>query len=169
MELPLHRSKTDLVNLPRNSVPNIASVLREEIVRISRRGTRAQIEATKKAAAQHRHDIAELKRQVALLQRQIKFIAKRVSSSPGTAASEAAGTKLRFVAKGLRSHRNRLGLSAGDFGRLVGASANSVYAWETGKSVPRRAQLARIAAIRVLGKREALARLKAAGARPRGG
>jgi DNA-binding XRE family transcriptional regulator len=169
MELPLHRSKTDLVNLPRNSVPNIASVLREEIVRISRRGTRAQIEATKKAAAQHRHDIAELKRQVALLQRQVKFIAKRVSSPPGTAASETAGTKLRFVAKGLRSHRNRLALSAGDFGRLVGASANSVYAWETGKSVPRRAQLARIAAIRVLGKREALARLKAAGARPRGG
>jgi DNA-binding transcriptional regulator YiaG len=65
------------------------------------------------------------------------------------------------VAKGLKSHRARLGLSAADFGKLVGVSGKSVYAWESGSSAPRRAQLARIAAVRALGKREAARHLKA--------
>ena len=46
--------------------------------------------------------------------------------------------------------------------QLLGASALSVYKWESGKAHPRAAQLERIASIRQLGKREALARLTAA-------
>lgn len=139
---------------------NIASVFRQEIFRISRKESRNQIGITKKAVAQHRRDIAALKRQVALLERQVKFLAKR-ASPPSVAATppEATAPKLRFVAKGLRAHRSRLGLSAADFGRLMGVSANSVYAWETGRSVPRRGQLTKIAAIRTLGKREVLRHL----------
>jgi transcriptional regulator with XRE-family HTH domain len=56
----------------------------------------------------------------------------------------------------------RLGLSAGDFGKLVGVSANSVYAWESGSTIPRREQLAKIAALRAVGKLEAAKRLEAA-------
>ena len=142
-------------------MPNIASVLREEILRLSRKETRGQTAATKKAAAQHRRDIAALKRQVVWLQRQVNLLLKRVSKvDPSPAHAEAAAkTRLRFVAKGLRSHRTRLGLSAGEFGRLVGASANSVYAWETGKTVPRREQVTKIAMVRAMGKREAAGRL----------
>jgi DNA-binding transcriptional regulator YiaG len=44
-------------------------------------------------------------------------------------------------------------------GALVGVSAQTVYNWEAGKSRPRQQQLAAIAAIRKLGKREAQARL----------
>jgi DNA-binding XRE family transcriptional regulator len=139
-------------------VPNIAIALREEIVRISRKEIRGQIGSTKKAATQHRREIAALKRQVALLERQLKFLVKRTTSSSAPTAPEA-GTKLRFVAKGLRSHRNRLGLSAADFGKLAGVTAHTIYAWEAEKSVPRRGQLAKIAAIRALGKREALQRV----------
>lgn len=141
-------------------MPNIAIAFREEIVRISRKEARSQIRFTKKAAIQHRREIAALKRQVALLERRLKFLVKRSASSSVPTSSEA-NTKLRFVAKGLRSHRNRLGLSANDFGQLAGVSANTVYAWEAGKSAPRREQLAKIAAIRALGKREALQRLGA--------
>jgi hypothetical protein len=43
-------------------MPNIASVLREEILRFAREETRNENAATKKAAAQHRRDIAALKR-----------------------------------------------------------------------------------------------------------
>jgi len=90
---------------------------------------------------------------------------KRGSRNDAAASASAAssGTKLRFVAKGLQSHRARLGLSAGDFGKLVGASANSVYAWETGRTAPRREQVAKIAAVRMMGKREAARKLKAIG------
>ncbi len=52
-------------------MPNIGTVLREEIARLSRKEGRNQFSATKKATAQHRRDIAGLKRQVAQLQRQV--------------------------------------------------------------------------------------------------
>jgi len=144
-------------------MPNIGSLLREEIVRLSRRETRGQVAVTKKATAQHRREIAALKRQVAALERQVRMLARRSQKAVTAPAAPAGGDKLRFVAKGLRSHRARLGLSASDFGRLVGASANSIYAWESGKTSPRRDQVAKIAAIRVLGKREAVQRLQAVG------
>lgn len=146
-------------------MPNIASVLREEILRLSRKETRSQTIPTKKAASQHRRDIAALKRQVVELQRQVILLLRRASTgAPSTLnAKDADGSsKLRFVAKGLRSHRERLGLSASDFGKLVGASGQSVYAWETGKTVPRREQVAKIAVVRAMGKREAMQRLEAA-------
>jgi len=146
-------------------MPNIANVLREEILRLARKENRSQNATTKKLAAQHRRDIASLKRQVAGLQRTVNVLSKSASrSAPTAAASKAASNaKLRFVAKGLRSHRARLGLSAGEFGKLIGASANSVYAWETGRTAPRREQLAKIAAVRLMGKRAAARELKASG------
>ena len=73
---------------------------------------------------------------------------------------------MRFVAKGLRSLRTRLGLSAGDFGTLAGVSGQSIYNWESGKAVPRKSQLAALASLRALGKREAAARLEAATSAP---
>ena len=53
----------------------------------------------------------------------------------------------------------QLGLSAADYGRLVGVSALTIYNWESGKSRPRRAQFAAIVAVRGIGKREAADRL----------
>ena len=60
---------------------------------------------------------------------------------------------------GLKTHRAKLGLSAKDYGTLVGVSGLTVYHWEAGKSKPRKKQLAALAAVRGMGKREALARL----------
>jgi DNA-binding transcriptional regulator YiaG len=45
---------------------------------------------------------------------------------------------------------------------LIGASGQSVYKWEEGKSRPRQKNLTAIAAIRSIGKKEALARLQQA-------
>jgi DNA-binding transcriptional regulator YiaG len=145
-------------------MPNIAAVLREEISRLSRKETRSQTDPVKKAAAQHRRDIALLKRQVAQLERQVKVLARKTSGTTGTAASETEAKRVRFVAKGLRSQRKRLDLSAGGFGQLIGVSAQSIYNWERGSAYPRAQQLARIAALRGIGKREAHARLKAVAA-----
>jgi DNA-binding transcriptional regulator YiaG len=69
------------------------------------------------------------------------------------------------VAKGLHSHRARLGLSAKDYGRLAGVSAQTIYSWERRKSVPRAQQRASLAAVRGLGKREARTRLEALSSR----
>lgn len=142
-------------------MPNIATLLKSEIARLSRKEVRSLVEPTKKVAAQHRRYIAELHREVSELKSEVARLRKRVGANP-PATQEAAATdaKLRWVAKGFRSHRNRLGLSAAEYGKLIGVSAQSVYNWEREVAVPRRAQLARIAALRNIGKREAIERLE---------
>jgi DNA-binding transcriptional regulator YiaG len=142
-------------------VANIGTVLRKEISKLSRREGRSLIDPTKKITAQHRRDIAALKRQVALLERQVKLVSRKVLGPPPAASSDQSAAKsVRFVAKGLRSQRNRLGLSAAEFGKLLGVSAQSVYNWERELAHPRSEQLARLASLRGIGKREAAERLK---------
>ena len=142
---------------------NLASLLNEQIRRLARRETRAQTQKTRRLTAQHRRDLAALKRQVASLARAIAFLEKqerrRVASPP--APQDAKG--VRFSARSVKAQRARLGLSAKYFGRLVGVSALTVYSWESGKSRPRKKQLAALAAVRRLGKREARKRLEMIG------
>ena len=61
----------------------------------------------------------------------------------------------RFSAKGLATQRRRLALSAHDCGLLLGASGQSVYNWEDGKSRPGRSFLIAIAALKSLTKKQA--------------
>ena len=60
--------------------------------------------------------------------------------------------------------RERLGLSAEDFGKLLGVSAQSIYNWEHEKARPRAEQLGKVATLRGIGKREAKVRLDQVGA-----
>jgi DNA-binding transcriptional regulator YiaG len=138
-------------------MPNIGAVLKAEITRLSRKEVKSQIEATKNAAVQHRRFIAELRREVARLQKQVAALQKtRAASAPETRAT----TPSRFSAKGLRSHRQRLGLSAEDYGRLVGVSAQSIYNWERQAAAPRESQKTKLAALRRVGSRAARAYLE---------
>ncbi len=146
-------------------MPNIGAMLKQEIARLSRREVRAHGQATKKASAQHRKHIAALRRQVAKLERQVALLQRRVLGASPVAQATSPKQKVRFVAKGLKSQRSRLGLSAADYGRLVGVSAQSVYNWELGHASPRADQVKAIAALRGIGKREAKARLEQVGAK----
>lgn len=137
-------------------MPNLSTILKGEITRLARKEIKAAVDPVRKANAGQRKEIAELKRQVAALQRDLKASLKpsKVAKQEGEAP---AGT--RFSAKGLKSLRAKLGLSAAEFGLLVGASGQSIYKWETGKGVPRASQLPALAAVRGIGKREAAKRL----------
>jgi DNA-binding transcriptional regulator YiaG len=73
---------------------------------------------------------------------------------------EPQGTPRRFSASRLAGQRSKLGLSAADFGALLGVSGQSIYKWEHGEARPRARQLESIAALRGVGKREAAARLE---------
>lgn len=137
---------------------NLSSVLKSEITRLARKEINASVAPLRKSNAAYRRQIAELKRQLAALQRDLKASTK--ASRAPTAGSNEARTK-RFSTKGLKALRARLGLSAADFGQLVGASGQSIYNWESGKAVPRANQQAALAAVRGLGKREAARRLEA--------
>lgn len=144
---------------------SFADQLKSEIARIARKELRAENKALKKSNAQYRADIAGLKRRLTELERAVARVVKGAgqSSGRGKAAAEDAPSApgLRFRVTGFANLRKKLGLSAAEMGQLIGVSAQSIYHWETGKARPRASQLAAIAAVRKLGKREVTARLSA--------
>ena len=147
------------------TMPNIATVLKSEIARVARKEVRAETQGLKNAIAPFRAQIAELKRKTRELELQIRRLGRVTARAASAAPAEDEGGErnLRFSAKGLATQRKRLGLSAQAFGALIGASGQSVYKWEEGKTRPRAKHLPRIAELRGIGKKEAAARLAALG------
>ena len=147
-------------------MPNIATVLKAEISRLARKEVRDEVDGLRKTSAVQRSEIAALKRRLQALEGVIKRLSKAppAASAQRQAASndEDAENGLRFRASGMAANRKRLGLSAADFGLLVGATGQSVYAWESGKAKPRQQAVAAIAALRGIGKREVAERLATA-------
>ena len=160
---------------------NLASTLKDEIGRIARSEIRKQTAGTAKAVSQGQRDVAALKRQIEDLQNKLSSLraqdapqpkaGKKTSSRKAAtkkkaarAASSGSGQKSprsRFSVKGLKAHRERLGLSADNYGKLIGVSGLSIYNWEQEKARPRESSIAAMMAIRGIGKREVAERLKA--------
>ena len=149
-------------------MPNLATTIKDEIRRLAKREITVATQATKRAVAQYRRDIANLKRLVQVHQKEIGFLKaqerKRLSQPKAT---DEPVEGVRFSARSARAQRQRLGLSAEDFGKLVGVSSMTVYNWEHGKGRPKDARLAAFAALRSLGKREAVKKLEMLAGRPR--
>jgi len=140
-------------------MPNFASALKDEIVRLARKELRLETENLKKASSAHRSELAALKKRVTALEKQLGHVTKKAGkAAPVVAPDESA--PVRFSPKGLAKHRKRLGLSAAEMGLLLDVSAQTVYHWEAGKTRPRQQQLAVIAVVRGMGKREAMAKLE---------
>lgn len=144
-------------------MPDVSSVLKTEITRVARKALKAELDALRRASVGYRKEIAELKRVVLTLQRGQKSAEKtsRAKASAEAQETEESGSRVRMSAKGLKTLRAKLGLSAAEFGQLAGASGQSIYNWEQGKNAPRAKQLEALVALRKLGKREARARLEA--------
>ena len=135
---------------------NIASALKEEISRISRKEIRRETAVLKKSSGIHRSEIAALKRRVLEFERHLRKVSRAGEQSMPVAANEdSAPSGTRFSAKSMAAQRKRLGLSAAECGLLIGASAQSVYNWEEGKVRPRAQHLPAIFALRNLGRRQA--------------
>jgi DNA-binding transcriptional regulator YiaG len=136
-------------------MPNIATVLKEEISRITRKELRTETEVLKKANSRYRSEIAELKRRIAEMEKQLKAILKQGSQSKKVAAANAADDRqVRFSAAGLKKMRERHGLSAATLGEILGTSLQTIYNWETGKTRPPKEQIAKIAILRKMSKCE---------------
>ena len=138
-------------------MPNIAVMFKQEITRLARKEVKAQTDVIRKASSQYRRDIAQLKRQAARLSKQVAYLEQQ-ERSKGVRAADVEGK--RFSRRGLETHRRKVDLSAADYGKLVGVTAQTVYNWEHGKSKPRDEQFAALVGVRDLGKREAWKRLE---------
>src|SRR3712207_640928 len=106
-------------------MPNIGSVLKEEIARVARKQQRTEIAQLKKSVASYRSQIAQLKRRMQALERQVGRLGKGGGRAAAASAQddEDTGPSLRFSAKGLAAQRKRLGLSAASVAKILGVSA----------------------------------------------
>ena len=141
---------------------NLATTLKEEIRRLARKEIKAQVGTTKQAVAQYRREVAALKRQLGEQQKRLqKLVTQGSKAARENVEAESEDNNSRFSARSVKSQRRRLGLSAKDYGRLVGVSLLTIYSWEHGKTHPQKAQRAALAAVRGIGKKEALQKLAA--------
>lgn len=150
---------------------NIASALKSEIARVARKEVRSETEGLRKSSVQQRHAIAQLKREVAELQKALKQSQRSVDATHRAtgkvpAIHDAAttevvddGTPRRFSATRLAAHRTKLGLSAADYGKLVGMSGATIFNWEQGKNRPKLEQVQALGLLKLLSPTAALARL----------
>lgn len=139
-------------------MPNIATVLKAEIVRVSRKEARSETERLQVTVAQQRKDLIALKRRMTALEkvmsRLLRATRKEAQPAASTPVQALPAIGIKFSAAKLVKHRQLLGISANEYGALIGASGQSVYKWETGKAYPRAKQLARLATALAIGKRE---------------
>lgn len=149
---------------------NFATVMKAEVSRLARKELRTQLEGFKKTISGLRTEVSALKKQVRQLETEAKRQGKATSRGRPGQLEPVASTKadaapeisqFRFSQKGFASNRKRLGMSARDFGRLIGTTEQSIYAWERGASRPQGRFLPAIAELRGVGKREAARRLEA--------
>ena len=142
-------------------MPNVASALKDEIVRLARKEIRAETEGLKNGSAQFRSEISGLKKRVTALEKTVSRLSKSAAADQKAKATHTDETRVRFSATGLIAMRRRLGLSATDMGILLSVSSQTVYNWESEKSRPRQPQLVAFASLRGMGKRQAAAKLEA--------
>ena len=140
-------------------MPDIASVLKQEIRRLARKETAATVQPQSKQIKSLKASIRKLREQAATLEKAISRWSRESSSSqpPAEAASDGA---IRITPKSLKSHRRRLHLSQAQLAKLLGVSTGSVALWESGRTSPRGKNRQAVAELRQIGVREAKARLE---------
>lgn len=148
-------------------MPNIAKVLREEIARVARKEIRAAVLPLRKPAVAARKGVADLRQKVAALEKENRRLAAAIDAvqkaQPAAAMAPQEEGRVRVTAKGLRSLRKKLRLTAEDFGKLLGVTGQAVHIAERKSGSLRLRQKTRAAyiAIRDLGARAVKARLEA--------
>ena len=118
-------------------MPNLASVLKEEIIRLARKEMKKELDGLRKTSSSYRSEIAALKRRILVLEKEMGRPARKGAKLAVAVGPDVDSSKVRFSAKGLVAMRKKLGLSAAGMGMLLGVSAQTIYHWEAGKTRPR--------------------------------
>ena len=142
-------------------MPNVASVLREEIKRLSRKEIRQSTNRIKGKVIALSKTVSRQRKQVAGLEKEIAQLRKVVMAgkpAPIAAPAEAL-KKARLGPRSIRAQRNRLKLTQAEYAKLLCVSSPTILAWEKGKSTPRGEKLAALVGIRKVSPAEARQRL----------
>jgi len=138
-----------------------AKSLNEIVAKLARKQTKALIAPLVGSNQRLRADMRGLKQRIEQLERAMKTMSKDRPAAAQVRTADGSSKAFRFRAQGVKAHRERLGLSAEEFGRLLSVSGQAIYNWEKGTSRPRQDVMQKFAAMRSLGKREAQRLLQA--------
>ena len=142
-------------------MPNFASAVKAEIVRLARKELKSQVNPLKSSNIILKKMVSELKKKVATLESENKrFSAILKDKKPDVPAEDLS--KARITSKSLIALRKKLGLSQDSLAKLIGVSGQAVYANEhkSGRLRLRPATLTNILSLKGIGKREAKRRLE---------
>lgn len=134
------------------------SILKEiqaEIVRVSRREIKKQLEPIRSVNANQRMLIAKLRKQVVVLEKEVKALRKNQDAEEKVPEVNERGHWI--TGKGIKSLRKRLGITQLELAKLVGVTGQTVVNWEgTEKKIDvrRKETQERLVEIRSMGKRE---------------
>ncbi len=153
---------------------NLVSCLKSEIVRLSRKEAKAAADPLRKPSVAARKAIADLKRRVEALEKELRRVNGVLSKVPSVqpcqtcqpcssepAEPAAIDVKMRITSQHVKSLRNRLGLTASAFAKLLGVTTKWVYIYEqkAGALKMRAATLAAFQSAKAMTAKEARAKL----------
>ncbi len=116
---------------------NLVSSLKSEIVRLSRKEAKAATAPLRKPSVAARKAIADIKRRLADMEKELRRVGEVLSKvqsaqpcQPCSSEPAASDVKMRITSRNVKSLRNRLGLTASAFAKLLGVTDNWVYLYE---------------------------------------
>ncbi len=142
-------------NIKEIRMANLASLLKSEIARIAKKETKSQFVNMNSKIAELKKNLLAHKKQVKNLEGELQSMHKRFGTADKVPAIAAELlVKSRLSGSSIARLRHKLKLSRALFGKLLGASQNTIYLWEVDKTSPRSDMKAKIVQLRKTGKRE---------------
>lgn len=141
-------------------MPNVASVLKQEIARLARKQVMAATRRQSKQMRSLKATLRDLRAQVASLNHAVARLSKVTSVQLSHEQQNHKPAAVRVSPKSIRKHRVRLRLSQVEMAQLLRVSKNTVVLWEAGKVRPQGDNRTGLAQLRGLGVREARAMLE---------
>ena len=132
---------------------DIKQVFNDEIRRLARKEIKATLTPLFDTVSALKKQVAEQKRQIAALEKRCAEIAPENAAAP-IPVDEDPEKQVRLNAAGILRLRTKLGLTQGEFAKVLGVAMHTVSVWEQGRRTPRRSHKVRICALRGIGKRE---------------
>ena len=132
---------------------DIKQVFTDEVRRLARKEIRIAFGAMQETISSLKKQIAEQKKQLNELAK-VCVLKEEKKSPVDEIAIPEAGKALRLNAAGIVRLRTKLGLTQGEFARVLGVAMHTVSVWEQGRRIPRAAHKAKICALRKIGRRE---------------
>ena len=139
-----------------------AKSFKDEVTRLARKEAKTAIAPIRKPSGATRSALADLKRRVAFLEKETRRLAALLAKCPQPEpVTKPVSSRNWISGKGVRSLRQKLGLSQEAFAQLVGVTPNCICLWECkpGMLRMREATKAAVFAVRQLGAREAKQKL----------